>query len=201
MLLPTRYPQPPEVVSDRIKQGIGLTRPEIAVLLSYSKIVLYDDLLSSGLPDDPYFAKDLTEYFPHPLRKKYAKEISGHRLRREIIATSMDDMYATIARQAYFVVFELEAHAAVAQGASMGDLEQIYLDACKEYGTEPGLCMNPTDGAPMSAFVAKDPDEALALYQTAMIMHWACFEAVAVYGLVLCIVAGIPTGRSGTEPT
>ncbi|MGB0618601.1 MAG: LLM class flavin-dependent oxidoreductase [Myxococcota bacterium] len=42
------------------------------------------------------------------------------------------------------------------------NLEQIYLDACKEYGTEPGLCMNPTDGAPMSAFVARDPDEAWA---------------------------------------
>ena len=76
-----------EVVTDRMKQGIGLTRPEIAVLLSYSKIVLYDELLASDLPDDPYFRKDLSEYFPKPLRKKYAEEISSHRLRREIITT------------------------------------------------------------------------------------------------------------------
>ena len=76
-----------EVVSERIKQGIGLTRPELAVLLSYSKIVLYDDLLASDLPEDPYFIKDLSEYFPQPLRKKYAGEISNHRLRREIITT------------------------------------------------------------------------------------------------------------------
>ncbi len=76
-----------EVILERIKQGIGLTRPEISVLLSYSKNVLYDDILASDLPDDPFFEADLVNYFPGPLRKKYGKEIRGHRLRREIITT------------------------------------------------------------------------------------------------------------------
>ncbi len=76
-----------ETVSDRLKEGVGLTRPEISVLLSYSKIVLYDELLASDLPDDPYFAAALNEYFPKPLRKTYAKEITQHRLRREIVTT------------------------------------------------------------------------------------------------------------------
>ncbi|MEM7171722.1 MAG: NAD-glutamate dehydrogenase [Pseudomonadota bacterium] len=76
-----------EEVADRLKQGVGLARPEIAVLLSYSKIVLYDELLDSSLPDDLYFKTDLINYFPAPLRKKYAKEIGDHRLRREIITT------------------------------------------------------------------------------------------------------------------
>ncbi|HMB75769.1 MAG TPA: NAD-glutamate dehydrogenase domain-containing protein, partial [Kiloniellaceae bacterium] len=76
-----------EIVLERIKQGIGLTRPEIAVLLSYSKIVLYDDLLASDLPDDPYFMTGLSDYFPRPLRTKYAVQIAEHRLRREIITT------------------------------------------------------------------------------------------------------------------
>ena len=49
--------------------------------------MLYDDLLASSLPDDPFFEADLVEYFPSPLRKKYAKEIREHRLRREIITT------------------------------------------------------------------------------------------------------------------
>lgn len=66
------------------------------------------------------------------ITERLLEEESDDAARREIIATSMDDMYATIARQAYFVVFELEAHAAVAQGASMGDLEQIYLDTLRE---------------------------------------------------------------------
>ena len=76
-----------EMILDRIKQGVGLTRPEISVLLSYSKNVLYDDLLASSLPDDPFFQTDLSAYFPQPLRKKYANEINEHRLKREIITT------------------------------------------------------------------------------------------------------------------
>jgi len=76
-----------EMVLDRLKQGIGLTRPEISVLLSYSKIVLYDQLMESALSDDPYFATDLAEYFPTPLRQKFAKQIAKHQLRREIVST------------------------------------------------------------------------------------------------------------------
>jgi len=76
-----------EIILERVKQGIGLTRPEISVLLSYSKNVLYDDLLASSLPDDPFFLSDLSDYFPTPLRKRFAKEIREHRLKREIVTT------------------------------------------------------------------------------------------------------------------
>ena len=76
-----------EVVLERQKRDIGLARPEIAVLLSYAKIVLYDELLESNLPDDPFLNDRLVSYFPTPLRKKYAAQIARHRLRREIIAT------------------------------------------------------------------------------------------------------------------
>jgi glutamate dehydrogenase len=67
----------------------ALVRSELAVLLAYSKMVLYDDLLASNLPDDPYFAEDLSKYFPRPLRRQYADDIQKHSLRREIIATSV----------------------------------------------------------------------------------------------------------------
>ncbi|WP_422369370.1 NAD-glutamate dehydrogenase [Pelagibius sp.] len=76
-----------EVILERMKRGEGLTRPEVAVLLSYSKLVLYDELLESELPDDPYFADDLVTYFPKPLRATYADEIGRHRLKREIVVT------------------------------------------------------------------------------------------------------------------
>tara|TARA_R110002096_G_scaffold220891_6_gene409476 strand:+ start:161 stop:4939 length:4779 start_codon:yes stop_codon:yes gene_type:complete len=66
-----------------------LTRPEIAVLLAYAKIVLFDDLLASDVPDDPYLARELFRYFPQKMSKTYVDEISGHRLRREIIATML----------------------------------------------------------------------------------------------------------------
>ncbi|MBL8671793.1 MAG: NAD-glutamate dehydrogenase, partial [Alphaproteobacteria bacterium] len=67
----------------------GLTRPELAVLLSYAKMDLYDSLLESDLPDDPLLVDDLVRYFPGPLRKEYRDAIRSHRLRREIIATTV----------------------------------------------------------------------------------------------------------------
>lgn len=68
-------------------EGKGLTRPELCVILAYSKMVLYDELLRSSLPDDPYFKNDLQLYFPQRLRKKFKEEIETHPLGREIIAT------------------------------------------------------------------------------------------------------------------
>jgi glutamate dehydrogenase len=74
--------------TDRRKQRLGLTRPELAVVLAYSKIWLSNHLLDSDLPDDPYFASEVQRYFPTPTRKRFGREIPRHRLRREIIATS-----------------------------------------------------------------------------------------------------------------
>ncbi|HET7844154.1 MAG TPA: NAD-glutamate dehydrogenase domain-containing protein, partial [Xanthomonadales bacterium] len=73
--------------AERKARGIGLTRPELAILLSYSKIVLKQLLLDSDVPEDPYLAKELVRYFPQPLQAKYAKAMEEHRLKREIIAT------------------------------------------------------------------------------------------------------------------
>ncbi|MBL6621598.1 MAG: NAD-glutamate dehydrogenase [Rickettsiales bacterium] len=67
--------------------SIGLTRPELSVLLSYSKIYLYDNILNSNLPDDEYYYNELVRYFPEELSKNYAKDLKNHNLRREIIAT------------------------------------------------------------------------------------------------------------------
>lgn len=68
-------------------KGTGLTRPEIAVLLAYSKIALCRELLDSTLPDEAYFTADLARYFPKAMQKDFAAEIAAHPLKREIIAT------------------------------------------------------------------------------------------------------------------
>ena len=78
-----------EELSARMANRQSLTRPELAVLLAYAKITLYDDLLASDLPDDAFMGDDLTRYFPKPLRKTHAEAVERHRLRREIIATSV----------------------------------------------------------------------------------------------------------------
>ena len=76
-----------ETLEERAQNKIGLTRPEVAVLMSYSKIWLYDEILDSDLPDDAQLAEDLVTYFPRPVQDKLKTRIARHRLRREIIAT------------------------------------------------------------------------------------------------------------------
>ncbi|GAB4355319.1 MAG: NAD-glutamate dehydrogenase [Gammaproteobacteria bacterium] len=78
-----------EELAERRNEGIGLFRPELSVLMAYSAIVLYQQLLESDIADDPYFAKELQHYFPVPLRKRFSKEMESHRLRREIITTQV----------------------------------------------------------------------------------------------------------------
>jgi glutamate dehydrogenase len=75
-------------ISERQRVGKGLTRPELSVLLAYSKISLYEQLLASDLPDDEAFQGDLIYYFPELVRKKYGSDILLHGLRREIVATT-----------------------------------------------------------------------------------------------------------------
>src|SRR3546814_15692757 len=67
-----------EEVLDRLRRGEGLSRAEIAVLPSYSKLVLYDQLLESNLPDAAYFATDLAAYFPQLLLTPYAAPLGRH---------------------------------------------------------------------------------------------------------------------------
>ena len=68
-------------------RGEGLTRPELAVLLAYAKLELFDELNASDLPDDPCVQSALTDYFPVEIGQRFPQAIKAHRLRREIIGT------------------------------------------------------------------------------------------------------------------
>ena len=76
-------------LTERKTRGQGLTRPELSVLLSYDKIKLFQQLLDSDVPEDPYLSRELERYFPEPLREPYAEHMQRHRLKREIIATAV----------------------------------------------------------------------------------------------------------------
>lgn len=78
-----------EQINERRKQAVGLTRPELAVLMSYSKISLFNALLASTVIDDSYFDQLLLSYFPPQLVARYPNQLLAHRLRREIIATQI----------------------------------------------------------------------------------------------------------------
>jgi glutamate dehydrogenase len=76
-----------EEMAQRSRDGAGMTRPELAVLLAYAKRHLTNLLVQSDLPDDPHFAADLTEYFPPAVSERFGEEIAQHPLRRELIST------------------------------------------------------------------------------------------------------------------
>ncbi|MGH3044810.1 MAG: NAD-glutamate dehydrogenase, partial [Gaiellaceae bacterium] len=76
-----------EMIAERRAARGGLVAPELAVLLAYAKIELFDALVASDLPDDPYTANELVRYFPRVLSERFRARMNEHRLRRELIAT------------------------------------------------------------------------------------------------------------------
>ncbi|MFA3837120.1 NAD-glutamate dehydrogenase [Streptomyces aureus] len=74
-------------IKELLNSGRGLSQPELAVLLAYTKITAAHELIQTSLPDDPYLRRLLHAYFPQALRERYSDAVDGHALRREIITT------------------------------------------------------------------------------------------------------------------
>jgi glutamate dehydrogenase len=81
-----------KIILDRKAAGIGLTRPEIAVLLAYTKIHIKNEILKSDLPENTYLEHMIENEFPNLLHKNYYNLMLKHRLRREIIATQLSNL-------------------------------------------------------------------------------------------------------------
>ncbi len=78
-----------EFIEEQRLAGKGLSRPELSVLVSYSKADLKERLLDTELPSDPYVAQELVTAFPKQMREKFGEELKGHRLVREIVSTQV----------------------------------------------------------------------------------------------------------------
>ena len=76
-------------ISERRRRMQSFVRPELAVLLAYAKLTLFEELIKTTVPDDPYLARDLVRYFPQDLSQRFPEALKQHRLRREIIATHL----------------------------------------------------------------------------------------------------------------
>ncbi|GAA1940117.1 NAD-glutamate dehydrogenase [Streptomyces durmitorensis] len=74
-------------IRELLNSGRGLSQPELAVLLAYTKITAADELIQTTLPDDDYLRRLLHAYFPQALQEKFPEQIDEHALRREIITT------------------------------------------------------------------------------------------------------------------
>jgi glutamate dehydrogenase len=76
-------------LTERHNAGLGLTAPELAVVMAYAKITLEEDLLASDLPDDPDFVPELVRAFPAAVSTRFLERVRAHRLRREITTTAL----------------------------------------------------------------------------------------------------------------
>jgi glutamate dehydrogenase len=117
-----------EAIAARAAASKGFTRPELAVMLAYAKMGLYEDLLASKLPDDPYLSGDLVKYFPHALRRGHKDAILKHPLRREIVATVVTN--SLVNRCGIGFAFDQGERS----GRGPGDVARAYLLARDAFG-------------------------------------------------------------------
>jgi glutamate dehydrogenase len=117
-----------EQIAERKARGIGLTTPEVAVLLAYNKMEMFDALLASDVPEDPYILTALQRHFPQPLRDRFASHIQRHPLRREIIATHV--VNSMVNRVGATFVYRLQEET----GAAAPDIVRAYTATREVFG-------------------------------------------------------------------
>jgi glutamate dehydrogenase len=120
-----------EEIAERRARHTGLTGPENAVLLAYSKIWLFDELLASTLPDDKWVESALVRYFPQALRDRYSGYMPRHPLKREIIATHVTNSMVNRVGGT-FVHYLMEI-----TGFSPAEIVRAYLLAREVFGLVP----------------------------------------------------------------
>jgi glutamate dehydrogenase len=112
-----------ETLATRAAQHRGLARPELAVLLAYAKMALYNELIASDLPDAPELGGELRGYFPAALRERLAAQIATHPLHREITANVVTNDLVNRAGIAF--VEEMQART----GRTASDVARAYMIA------------------------------------------------------------------------
>ena len=117
-----------EEIAERLAAQGGLRTPELSVLIAYVKIRLFERLLSSTLPDEPFVVNELRAYFPSALRERFSGLMLAHRLAREIVGTVVAN--EMVNRCGITFAFRLGEET----GADDADIARAYLVAREVYG-------------------------------------------------------------------
>jgi glutamate dehydrogenase len=78
-----------DALIERQQRGQGLTRPELAIVMAYSKSLLKAELSSANLADDPFVVRYAETAFPAKLVANFQTQVHQHELRNEIVATQI----------------------------------------------------------------------------------------------------------------
>lgn len=124
-----------KILAERKTQGLALTRPELAVLISYAKINIKAAILDSDIPEDAYLGRIIETAFPKTLSEKFGAQVKGHSLRREIIATQLSNnvvnqvgavfVYRMVEETGASIAEIIRAYAAVYEIFNIGELDQL----------------------------------------------------------------------------
>jgi glutamate dehydrogenase len=115
-------------IEKRQASNIGLTRPELCVMLAYAKMDVYNNLVTSNLVKDKYFVSELFSYFPQEMQKNFVHEIENHQLRNEIIATQITNFI--INRTGVTLVNQISQDS----GFGIVDVVKNMIIACDSFG-------------------------------------------------------------------
>jgi len=115
-------------IAERQSSGSGLRAPEFAVMIAYTKNADVAEVLDSDLPDEPALERDLLEYFPVEIRERFPDAIRSHRLRREIVATTIVNDMVNLAGISF------DHRMTEDSGASVSDVARAFLAAREIFG-------------------------------------------------------------------
>ncbi len=117
-----------EALGERLAAEEGLTRPELAIVLCYAKMTLYEHLVESDAPEDPFLRHELEHYFPDRLAERFPEQMFEHRLKREIISTHITNSMVNVAGPTF--AFRLST----ISGAQLSDIARAYTAARQIFG-------------------------------------------------------------------
>jgi glutamate dehydrogenase len=109
-----------EELAQRRASGLGLTGPELAVMLAYTKISLDEELRAGDVPDDPDFVDELLDYFPAAMHGRFREVIESHPLRRAIVSTQVVNRMVNAAGISF--VFRMQEET----GADVADITRAH---------------------------------------------------------------------------
>jgi glutamate dehydrogenase len=119
-----------EALLRRAREDKGLTRPELAILLSHGKLALQAAIEATPVAADDWFKPLLHAAFPPPMQARFPDAIDAHRLRPEIVATKMANR--VVNRLGLVGPFELSEE----EGVTLADVAAAYFAADALLGFE-----------------------------------------------------------------
>ena len=173
-------------IDERRNRKLGFTRPELAVVLSYAKIDLYNGLIDSEETLEDFLALNPERYFPPILRRRYSNMLAGHRLSRQILATLIANALVNRMGPAFVKRVQADTGANIVTVARAYEVARIICRAASLFKKIESL----DDEIPASAQVAM-------LFEVSRTLRHTCFWLIEQYGDGLEILETVERLKDG----